>query len=463
MKVRFLFLCGLLCSGVVAAKEDARTKADGVATFEEAVLAAQGNNTGLQISQTDVKIAEERHHASKMAFLPSVNAQLQRSRSKQFSNYNENFSTGTRIAVEASVNVFNGLSTLHNMQAAESAEKAAYHKAKSEEQSLVVKVGDAYCGVWVGRQKIVALKKKEENLKLTFESQKSTLEAGAGTTPEVRHAEANYQRAVFERIRAEAELFSAESEFKKLTGVDAAQELMLPDFDEDIPDDMNNLINVAMASNHAILQHRYAEIAADNELKAARGKLSPSCEVSASTGRNVSQDNRPPQNGAPNVDTSSGSNTHSASLTVRVPIYNSGTPSEIEIAGQNSTKARLSKRDAISEVRKECVINFNTYLASKAMIKACRSAVKSAEISSASNLEENAMGMKSNTEVWVKENQLLDSRVGLVDSIKQKVTTALKLLALSGKLDCNYIVGKNKSSGKPMKNKTKEGKSPSKS
>ena len=45
------------------------------------------------------------------------------------------------------------------------------------------------------------------------------------------------------------------------------------------------------------------------------------------------------------------------------------------------------------------------------------------------------MGLKSNTDVWVKENQLLESKVDLTNSQRQKFMASVKLLELCGKLN----------------------------
>jgi outer membrane protein TolC len=140
-------------------------------------------------------------------------------------------------------------------------------------------------------------------------------------------------------------------------------------------------------------------------------------------------------------------NNFSATLTVDVPLF-SNDPSQgnahsaVEIANQHALKAKFTAEDTVLDVKKECVDNWNKYISAGAMIKACRSAVKSGELSTESNLEENAMGTKSNTEILVEENQLLDARINLANSRKQRIVSLMTIMALSGDLSLQTLFKK---------------------
>ncbi|MDR2068177.1 MAG: TolC family protein [Holosporaceae bacterium] len=409
-------------------------------TLEEALVAALKNNPEWLAKQADKNKADESYKRAQIMFLPSVHASLSASRSKiqkeQSIAKADGMGTSTSTELTLTQNLFNGFSTVNSISAGENSAKAAYHRLKFEEQNLIVKVVDAFTSIWAGRQKVTALKKKEENLKKTLDSQESTMEAGVGTPSEVSLASSNYQKAIYERINAETELFSAESEFEKLTGLKADQELDLPDLGVELPKNLDDMVANAMTSNHSILYYRFAEQAAFDELNAVKGRLAPSCDLTLRAGRNLSKEQM----------LTSSTNHYEAAVRVTVPIFDNSssgnTYSAIAMANQEALKAKFSAEDARLEIRKECIVNWNKYVTVNAMIKASRSAVKSAEVSSASNLEESALGMKSNTDVLVKENQLLESRVDLANSLKQKIVTSVKLFALAGNLGLNSFLKK---------------------
>ncbi|MDR1561021.1 MAG: TolC family protein [Holosporaceae bacterium] len=424
---------------IVDRSENNAAQMEGI-TFEESVVAAYNNNPAWFGSQTENKVAEEYYKQSKLMFLPSVEASVSTSRKKQ--KYDEisddEKATSTEVGISLTQNLFNGFSTVNTMRASNNSSKAALYKLKFDEQDLIIKVLEAYMSVWAGRQKVVALKKKEENLKNTLNSQKSSLEFGVGTPSEVAFAGANYQKAVYERINAETELSAAKAEFERLTGLTADRELGLPRLSIELPKNLNDLIVVALGCNNSILHYRFAEQAAFDELNVARGRLSPSCDLRLEADRNL------PKGGSSKTH---GRNTYSASLQVRIPIF-SNSPSSgnsysaIAIANQKALKAEFSAQNAVLEIKKECIVNWNVYISANAMIQSSRSAVKSAELSSAGNLEESSLGLKSNTEVWDKENRLLESRIDLVNSKKQKIIAGFKLFALTGKLNLYSVLKK---------------------
>jgi TolC family type I secretion outer membrane protein len=416
-------------------------------TFKDAIIAAHKKNPAWLGSQVEYKIAEESHKQAEMMFLPSIGAlgsiSVSRRNQDRFDNKTQTASAG----VSVTQNLFSGFSTVNTVKAGSNSAKAAFHKLKSEEQNLIIKVLEAYVGIWAGRQKVAALRKKEENLKKVLEAQKISLEAGVVTKSEVALASANYQKAVYERINAETELFTAESEFEKLTGLKADQELELPDFKHmKVPKKLDALMAQAMTSNHLILYYKFSEQSAINELSAMQGRLSPSCDMELRAGRNIDVGHMITDSFSVLSEKAWRTN-YSASVTVNVPIFTNShssgnTYSAIEIADQKALRAKFSAQDAILEIKKECIVNWNVYISAGAMIKFSRFAVKSAEVSSSSNVEESTLGLKSNTDVLVKENQLLESKVDLANSRRQKIVAKAKLMALTGNLSLYFVTKK---------------------
>ncbi|MDR0753103.1 MAG: TolC family protein [Holosporaceae bacterium] len=415
-------------------------------TFEEAWGAALRNNSGWLASQTDERSAEEASTQAKLSFLPNAQGQVssQRSRAESVSAGTDiigdtiterktSKSTNTRMGITVSQNLFNGFASINRVKATSSNERAAHHKLKFEEQKLFIRVLDAYTSIWVGRQKVTALKKKEENLKKTADSKNSGMEAGVGTPAEVAQANANYQKAIYERIEAETELFTAESEFKKLTGLKADRSIELPNIEFQPPESLDKLIAQAITANHSIMAAKLEEQTEYHNLNVAKGALSPSCDLELGVSRSLTKEKY-----------NNSSNNYSAALQVNVPIFanspSSGNSySTIAMANQRALKAKFTAEDTVQEVIKECIVQWNKYIAALAMIRASRSAVKSAELSTQSNFEENAIGTKSNTEIWVEENQLLDARVNLANSRKQRTQSAATIFVLAGNSDLRSL------------------------
>jgi outer membrane protein len=285
------------------------------------------------------------------------------------------------------------------------------------------------------RQKVTALKKTEENLKKFLDSMNSMLEAGVKTASDVAEANANYQQAVYKRTAAESELFAEEANFEMLTGLRASENIELPDIKLPLPSSLDKLIAQSMSANHDLKRARFLERSAESKLRVARGKLSPTFDLVLRAGRNLTKE-----------EFNNSKNTYSAVFQVDIPIFKNDANqggnaySSIAIANQEALKAKFSAEDALLQIKKECVVNWNKYISANAMIKTSRFAVKSAELTSESNLEEAALGTKSNVEIIDAENKLLDARINLANSRKEKALAALEIHALSGELSLRSLL-----------------------
>jgi outer membrane protein len=449
----------IFCSVVVFAITSLSVQA---ITLEEALIAAFLNNKEWAANKTDKNAAEARYKQAVLAFLPNVSGTVSATRErddrhrkvlKLDAGTTNTETTGTNMSLTVSQNIFSGFSTTNTMAAAEHSNNAAFHKLRSEEQTLVLNVVNAYTEIWFCRKRLDALKKMVENLKNTMQAQQSSFEAGMATPTDVAEAESKYQGAIYSMINSETELMTAEADFERLTGKQADDDMSLPDFPFELPKSLKKLMEKAMTSNSSINMTKLQEQAALKNLSAVRGRLSPSCDASLTASRSLSKER------TSYLEEDTGRNHYSASVSVTVPIFSnsngSNTYSQIEIANQEALKARFTAEDTVLKVKRECVVNWNKYKSAIAMIKASRSAVKSAELSSEGNIEETALGMKSNTDVWAKENNLLESRVNLAKSQKERIVAAVTLLFLTGDLSVNSILS-NMNIQKKKYNKQKQ-------
>ncbi|MDR0677464.1 MAG: TolC family protein [Holosporaceae bacterium] len=421
-------------------------------TFEEAVIGAYNNNKKWLSAQIEKKIQDEKLISKKMTFLPSIEGQLRTSRTKSEISKTEgnpttqekvhsrdsSKQTNTELVLNVKQNLFNGFSTINSTRAQENRTNAAFHGLKQyEQEKLIAEVLKAYLGVWISLQKVTAYREKENNLHKSLEAMKNMLLAGTKTRAQVAEMNANYQKAIYERIAAETELSTEKSEFEKLTGIKAENNFKLPDLNFEMPENAEKLIAIAMSKNHSILNSRFTEDAAQNELNSARGALSPSCDLAVSAARSLKKQRY-----------NNSQNEYTASLNVTIPIFhndgsNGNSYSAIKMADQTALKAKIDKEDTILDIKKQCIDNWNKSVSAEAQIKASREGVRSAELTSESNQEESIMGTKSSTEILSAENNLLDTRIDYAKARAQKVLACYGILVLCGAGDLNSLLCKN--------------------
>ena len=430
-------------------------------SLRDAIIAAYKNNQGWSAAQTDNKSADIKYEMHQKMFLPDiagfVDITHKRDNHSEYSRdevdmrtKEKDRNTGTQVGIRATQNIFNGFSTMNSMKASGKEAKAAQHKLAVDEQKLVLSVIEAYANIWFFLQKVAALQKKENNFLAAFKSQESSLEAGVATSSEVATAKANHQKAVFERINAQTELLSARAEFEKITGKKAPEKVRLPNIAFDLPKTLHDLTKLVLKNNGAIIAAKLHAKAAVDTLNSTRGNLAPSCDLTLSAARNLNSGKEyglPVAGKVAESKTKQRSMNYTAQLGIKIPIYynsehRGNTYSQIGLANQAALRASFVAKDTELEVKRECEVTWHQYIATNAMIEASRSAVRSAKISSESNIKEMALGMKSNSDLWIKENSLLESRVDLANSQKQRLIAAVKLLSLSGTLSFKFMLDK---------------------
>lgn len=412
----------------------------------EALIAAFQNGKEWAAKKTEKDTAAAKYKQSIRAFLPDVSAQISASRSRTDNKMtvplNEE-TTDTAMSLRVNQNIFSGFSTFNTMKASKYAKTSAVYKLKNEEQKLVLEVTKAYMEIWLCRKTLDALKKQVENLQNTLKAQQSSLEAGMATPTDVAEAESKYQSAIYAKIDAETRLMTAVADFERLTELKADENMNPPEFLFELPKTTDALINQALKVNSAVLAGQMDEAAALKNLNAVKGELAPSVDATLIASKELNKV-RSAKTGEREKQRETDPKRYSASLTVTVPIFRnqngSNTYSRIEIANQEALKARFVAEETALRVKEECIVNWNKYQSAIAMIQASRAAVKSAELSSEGNAEETALGTKSNTDVWAKENNLLEARINLAKSQKERIMAAVTILSLIGELSLKSFV-----------------------
>ena len=442
--------------------------------LEEAIVSAYNNNVNWKASQAEKNTALEQYKHAEAVFLPTLDATFgaaregndlaEYNRKTKYSidsktgggyeiNTSENYihnrnvskKTQTQMALQLNQNLFNSFKDVNNVRAKKNLFRAAFHKLKKAEQDLIISVVMTYTEVWATRQKLQAHIQKEQNLKKLYESQEVCLSAGMATPADVAEAESKYQTAVYERVDAETKVVEAEVKFRYITGLKADQKIFIPNLNIKLPENLDELEKIALRSNQEILHERFSNQAAENELDIAKGELGPKCDLKLQAGRNL---NKPD-----NFYGRTSQNRYAAELSVTVPIFHMQNYANVGIYSERAKRAKFAAEDKVLEIKKNCKTYWRTYKSAEASIKASRTAVKSAEITSESNLDQANLGMKSNTEFLDAETSLLNARIHLADSIKNKIDAAIQLFALTGNLNLHSVLialKKNKGVLDPM-------------
>lgn len=424
-------------------------KSTGKITFKDAVAAAMNNSASYAISKIDNVTARLNKTNAYAVLAPNIElvaSAVKMNHTQSYSNREMNRLRGEsnnnsgEVAVEGVLtqNIFHSFTTTNNYKSKSAAYKAANWRLVLDTSNLIYSVAESLANLWYAHEDYKSAKMKMENLEKELNAQKSSFAAGAATKYDVAKAKANYEQSVYESNLAKLNIISAAAEFTRITGLIPADDIELPNFDNiAMPKDQQELEQIALKNNPGILQAKFAEQSANYDLKAARGRLGPKVDFLARTNvvNNINHDDD---------RASTKSNRYSIALQVSMPILSSSESSGnaycmISIANEAAKKAAYQVKDAMNTIKKECLVSFNNYQSAVSMIKASESAVISAKVGADGDRQESALGLKSNTETLVRENQMYDSRKSLARSKAQLVLAKAAMLRLMGKLDTKML------------------------
>ena len=445
--VGLLMLNNCLAAGdTVAIKSGEIQNIKKTVNLQDAMRAALKNNAGYAISKIDNKMAGLARTNAYAVFAPNIDIMASTSKTENSSEYRSSdpdsyySESDTSLELVGQLNLFHGFTTVNNLKSKTASKNAAKWKLDSETANLIYSVTESIVNLWYAHEDFKSAEVKKDNLFKELQAQRNSFKAGAATKFDVAKAEANYEQAVYEADVAKLSILSAEAEFTKLTGEQASDLVELPDFDAKMPGSNVELEKIALVSNTNVLEAKETERAANYDLKVSRGRLAPRVDLTAKGGiQNVSKHSYPDDGRQGGYH-----NKRSVSLQMTIPVLSSNESSgnafcNISMANENAKKAAMNVKNVIVNMKKECSVSYNNYITAMSMIKASESAVKSAKIGAEGDRQESALGLKSNTETLVRENQMYDSKKSLARSKAQLVLAKAAMLRLMGKLNLKLI------------------------
>lgn len=439
------FICSVICAYCNDGQDSNREKSQDAAftskkitSFRESVEAALKNSPSYAVSKKERAIARLNKINAASGFIPNIEltASAKRTGSNQSYDINgsENDSNTSQITAGLAIsqNLFNGFASLNNVKGRDAAAVAAQWKLVSDKSDIIYSVFESMVNLWYAKEDYKSADMKKTNLRKELDAQKNSLKAGASTKYDVAKAESNYEQAVYEADLAKLSIRSAEAEYTRLTGLVPTENVELPDISVDMPNSLHELEITALNHNPGILQAKFSEKAAEYDLRVAKGRLLPKVDLTLNGGRN--------RYVVDSMQSNSRDQSCSIGINLTVPIISSSESGgnsfvNISIASETAKRAGFHVKDTINAVKKECSVNYDNYRIASSMIKAAESAVKSAKIGADGDRQESELGLKSNTDVIVRENQMYDSRKSLARSIAQSRLAKASMLRLMGRLN----------------------------
>ncbi len=336
---------------------------------------------------------------------------------------------GTTLNISQSL--FDGGRTTNSVRQAESGVFAARATLRLTEQAILQNGATAYMNVL---RDTAVMNLRKNNISVLEQQLKQTrdrFQVGEVTRTDVAQAEASLAQARSDLYAAQAQLKNSVANYRQIIGVDPGHLEPGRSLEPLLPKSLNEAVSIAIAEHPGVVSAMHQVDAAELAVKVAESALSPTVSVNAQVSNQYDS-----FLGIP------GSRQFSASASgqLNVPLYQGGAEyASIRQAKEQWGQARLNADLQRDSVRASVVSSFGLLETARASIISNQSAVKAAETALAGVREEAKVGQRTTLDVLNAQQALLNARVGLVISQRDRVVASYAALGSIGRLSAEEI------------------------
>ncbi|QGM99064.1 TolC family outer membrane protein [Methylocystis parvus] len=360
--------------------------------------------------------------------LPAGRNQLDNGRSYSYDQY-LGYPRGSTLNVSQSV--FDGGATENSVKRAESGVFAARATMRLTEQATLQNGATAYMNVL---RDTAVMNLRKNNIAVLEQQLKQTrdrFQVGEVTRTDVAQAEASVAQARSELYAAQAQLKTSVAGYRQIIGVEPNRLEPGRSLEPLLPKSLNEAIGIAIIEHPGVVSALHQVDAAELAVKVAESALSPTLSVNAQV-----------SNQYDSFLGSPGSRYLSLGATgqLNIPLYQGGAEyASIRQAKEQLGQARLNADVQRDSVRASVVSSYGLLETAKASIVSGQAAVKAAETALAGVREEAKVGQRTTLDVLNAQQSLLNARVNLVLSQRDRVVASYAALGSIGRLSAGEL------------------------
>ncbi len=261
-------------------------------------------------------------------------------------------------------------------------------------------------------------------LQRQLDAARDRFQVGEITRTDVSQAEARLAQAQATRTGSEGNVRSARATYLRVVG-DEAGRVAVPAVPTNLPGSDAEARNLALSANPTVTQARYAHESAGQDVSLIEGEKLPTVNLQADAIRSMD----------PAGSKGLQRDTVDLLLAVTVPIYQQGlTDARVREAkqtqGQRRTQIDVSQRQVVDDANRA----WQQLTTARAQIQSFEAQIRANEIALDGVSQEARVGSRTVLDVLNAEQELLNSRVSLVQSQRDQVLAAFQLLSATGRL-----------------------------
>jgi outer membrane protein len=422
-----------VCAGAIVMASALLTSRPVLAeTLESALAQAYRNNPTLNAQRAALRAIDEQVPQALANYRPRVNAAID----SGYQHFEANtLAAGQQVLTNTNISPRGGnvgvVQTLYNGQRsgnltrqAEASVLSGRETLRSAEQNALLDAATQYMNVLRDTAILDLQRRNVQVLQEQLKQARDRFNVGEVTRTDVAQSEARLAAAQSQVLSAEANLKASQAAYRRAIGVEPVNLRAGMPVDRLSPRSLEASIDQGRNIHPTVTAAQYTVDAAQHAVKAAEGTLYPTVTLEGSVQRRW--------------DLAPGSFdqfTGTVLGRVAVPIYQGG--SEYSIIRQ--TKETLGQRRIELDVQRDLVRAtivqaWSQLEATKAQIIAAQAQVTATEVALNGVREEARVGQRTTLDVLNAQQELVNARVQLVTSQRDRVVASYTLLASVGRL-----------------------------
>lgn len=402
-------------------------------TIEQALTSGYNHNEELKAIRVEFLNEVEAFPRALAGFMPrvSITAKTQETKTAYQSTgiASSNNSQFTR-SLNIEQPVFDGMSSVSELKAAQSGFRAARGDYYAKEQDNFLKQINVYLSCVEAKEKHNISKISVKSNKTQLEAMREKFKLGEATETEVAAAREGLATAEAGEALSYANYEAARANFLQTFGIDATG-LEMPAVPSDLPNNVDMFKEMALAGNFSVHSSNHRTKSSKATEYAAKGKLLPRASVVVSHGNT-----RYFPESISNSNVSANNDSTTAVLSVTVPIIERGgiEYSDIRRAKYQTKRSIIAHDNVVKQIKANCQSRWSDFEASKIRVKATEQAVKSAKVAYDGMTQEELLGSKTIIDVLRAEERLNKARESRVEAKKALVLAGYQIKSLIGDL-----------------------------
>ena len=332
-------------------------------------------------------------------------------------------------AVNLSQPIFEGFRNLNAIRQAKTTVQAAREGLRTVEQTVLLDAVTAYINV-IRDQAVVRLRENDvsvltEQLKAT----KDRFDVGEVTRTDVAQAEARRSEALSTLAAAQANLKTSRAAYEQIIGHPPGSLVTPASIRHLLPSTLNEAMTLGDGENPIILTTVYSEEASLYAVEQIMGEMLPDVQLEAQYEKRFDS-----------FSTSDSQETTRVVGRLNVPFYQGGGVSaRVRQAKETNNQLKKEVEDARLRVHADVIANWGILQSSGPAITSAEAAVAANRIALTGVREEEKVGQRTTLDVLDAQRELLNSQIGLVTALRDRVVAEYSLYTAVGRMDAQTL------------------------